>query len=459
MIHDDTHTDARTHRQGIDTDGPGPALSRRSLLGAAGGALATGLAGCSVLTQQSFEASPVVLPAGARDELVLAELAREAPTLEFDDPRGDGQVRITNQVAIYDRGQARGTPTVLESFTGMVNGTPGSGSNINAVGSEIGVDEAALGFFEETPTVDGDNVSVVLPAGARTADGSVMHGKLMALIPGSTLERGPLDYDGEERGAFFPGLVYYPGSAPAYLGWPDERSEFRVFTPNAESLLDRIGMDGLPEGAEWADPGVPIEPAETVFASTVADFENPHELSPASEVYDPGEPFPLGGSPFGLGALATPSASVGGQTLNPLVGLETGELLRRESIGRILSETGVSDAPDLPWLAGPEAFDEDGWFTAGDAGRIELLGEETDVETFVGVVEGEDGPFAMALNVARVTPDDHVFAVVSRWRPVGTVDGGMGIFDSGWWSPAEPGDGLSSTNTLVADALASLEQR
>ena len=71
----------------------GACIDRRSLLVAAGGALTAGLAGCSEVTDQSFEAAPVVLPGGDREELVLAETARDSETTTAILPRSRVPVR------------------------------------------------------------------------------------------------------------------------------------------------------------------------------------------------------------------------------------------------------------------------------------------------------------------------------------------------------------------------------
>ena len=94
----------------------GACIDRRSLLVAAGGALAAGLAGCSEVTDQSFEAAPVVLPGGDREGLVLAETARDSETTTRDGPSGNVEVTTTSHSSGYQRGPARGTPTVLERF-------------------------------------------------------------------------------------------------------------------------------------------------------------------------------------------------------------------------------------------------------------------------------------------------------------------------------------------------------
>lgn len=94
----DKHDSART-----DTK-----LPRRELLVAAGGTLAVGLAGCSGVTEQSFEAAPVVLPDAGREELLLAETSRESETITREGPSGNVEVEITNHASVYRRGPAWG---------------------------------------------------------------------------------------------------------------------------------------------------------------------------------------------------------------------------------------------------------------------------------------------------------------------------------------------------------------
>ncbi len=83
-------------------------LPRREFLVAAGGTLAVGLAGCSGVTEQSFEASPVVLPEGDREELLLAETTQTSETITRDGPTGNVEVEITSAASVYRRGPAVG---------------------------------------------------------------------------------------------------------------------------------------------------------------------------------------------------------------------------------------------------------------------------------------------------------------------------------------------------------------
>jgi len=88
-----------------DTDHDEPTaneIGRRRLLAGVGGALATGLAGCSEVTEQSFEAATVALPQPAREELWLTETARDGTTITREGP-GDSELEITNKATVYSR--------------------------------------------------------------------------------------------------------------------------------------------------------------------------------------------------------------------------------------------------------------------------------------------------------------------------------------------------------------------
>jgi hypothetical protein len=79
---------------------------RRDVLATVGGIALAGLAGCSGVTEQSFEATPVVLPEDDRENLVLAETAADSETTTRDGPTGNVQVEITNHARVYRRGPA-----------------------------------------------------------------------------------------------------------------------------------------------------------------------------------------------------------------------------------------------------------------------------------------------------------------------------------------------------------------
>lgn len=399
--------------------------SRRQVLAAMGAATFGGLAGCSAVTNQSFAANPVVLPEADQKELVLAETVREGETITRSGPAGI-EVSIRNQASLYRRGPARGTPTVLERFTSMVNRTEGAGSAVSATGSDVGLEGLRLGNFEGVPDVRGDRFSLVMPAGARSSGGTAMHGKLMALIPGRAVSSDELTYDGDGPGEFYSGEEFLPDqtSSPKIY---DDPSEFRAFLPNAEEKGYRIpeGQEVSGLGVEQVDPGITIDPVETVFASslgpTPADWlPMPDDWYAMPDDWDRATPL-LTSNTIGLAVLSTPTASVLGQSANPIVNMETSELLQHDATRRLLARAGMTDADEVEWLAVPQSIP---WPSADNS--LTLLGTETDLNLYVGVVAGVNDPWGVLLNVARVTKDgDHVITASTIRRPVGTADVGL----------------------------------
>ena len=124
-----------------------------------------------------------------------------------------------------------------------------------------------------------------------------------------------------------------------------------------------------------------------------------------SDVFDVGGPAPLAGATLGLAFFSTPDASIAGQSANPLVGAETTALPERDVTRRVLARAGVSDAETIEWLDGPRPIDPD-----APALSMELLGTRTGMESFQGVVSGEDGPWRVGIHAGRITDDSHVIA-------------------------------------------------
>lgn len=76
------------------------------MLATVGGIALAGVAGCSEVTEQSFEATPVQLPEDDREKLVLAETAANSEATTRDGPTGNVEVEITNHARVYRRGPA-----------------------------------------------------------------------------------------------------------------------------------------------------------------------------------------------------------------------------------------------------------------------------------------------------------------------------------------------------------------
>lgn len=91
----ETHTDER-------------AISRRQLLAVVGAGAAMSLAGCSGLTNQSFEAAEVGLSTEGQERLQLGEIARDTLTFEQSAADGNVSVTITSHTAVYSRAAALG---------------------------------------------------------------------------------------------------------------------------------------------------------------------------------------------------------------------------------------------------------------------------------------------------------------------------------------------------------------
>jgi len=80
-----------------------PLTRRRVLLSGGAVAVGVGLAGCSNITQQSFEATPLKLSTTNMDELGLTRQSAGTDTISREGVGGQVEVSITNQAAVFDR--------------------------------------------------------------------------------------------------------------------------------------------------------------------------------------------------------------------------------------------------------------------------------------------------------------------------------------------------------------------
>jgi len=80
-----------------------PLTRRRVLLSGGAVAVGVGLAGCSNITQQSFEATPLKLSTTNMDELGLTRQSAGTDTISREGVGGQVKVSITNQAAVFDR--------------------------------------------------------------------------------------------------------------------------------------------------------------------------------------------------------------------------------------------------------------------------------------------------------------------------------------------------------------------
>jgi len=364
------------------------------------------------------------------------------------------------------------------SFVSTVNKVPWSGAAVTIPSfSDLGPDQMSLPFLEGQPTVSGDDASVLIPEGARGGEG-VAPEQMMAFVAGWKTD-ADRTYEGEEAGAFIPGsdwvpnYTYSPGEAyfpglSAVAGWKTDESERddqgtddnpvqTVFMPNIHAWPKEYDIESLPEGAERVESGTSIDTqGGTVFAGP-SDLLFPEdafdERQFPDDAFDQGVALPLNGEPLGLGVLATPTASVGGEQANPLVDAETDELLQRDATNQLLADTGITDADEAEWLAAPERMDVEGAPTA-----TTLLDTETDLETFGGVLSGDDGPWGAVLFVARVTGEDHVVALAGVTRPVGTVEGGRTLVEGSGWGMDRGLELLPRASEFAAETIGRLER-
>jgi hypothetical protein len=86
----------------------GGTIGRRQLLAVLGAGAVASLAGCSGLTNQSFEAAEVGLSTEGQERLQLGELGRDTLTFEQSAADGNISVTITSHTAVYSRAAGLG---------------------------------------------------------------------------------------------------------------------------------------------------------------------------------------------------------------------------------------------------------------------------------------------------------------------------------------------------------------
>lgn len=437
-------------------DGTDGRPTRRRFLAATAGLTAAAVAGCPESTDQTFEATPVVLPEDARRELALGETLLDSRTTTRRIDAVDGEVTLTSYAAAYTREKAFDSETkpevgltLLERFTGRVNGTAGPGAGRVVPGSALGVDEATLGTGDEQFPIPSDQFSLVVPAGAagenaQPIPSSVM---LLAAIPGDSGETAVKpgrtfvvdaadalpDGDWVDRGdEYRPSRGWFPGSDGTVMDRPTGDT-FWHDAPTAVVLGDRSPEEtfGVTAGEM---PGERVRTGNNPFLTG----NNPFLVAAPADVALGGEdslgeqlgrafdasfggPIP-GGATYGLGVLSTPNASVAGQSVNPLVQMPLDELVTgdaaRELVGEVAFPGLVYEWADGPTVVGdvPDGTEFDG---------AAVLGEDAETATLGGVAHGGPGPFPwfVLVNAARVTTGDSAVVAAGVQRtPVPSAD-------------------------------------
>ncbi|MHB9286794.1 DUF6517 family protein [Halobacteriales archaeon Cl-PHB] len=438
---------------------------RRFLTGAAAVAVG-GAAGCSSLTNQEFEAQPIVLPEGAREELVLGETARDSSTVTRETDAIDGEISITSFSAAYSRGKAYDLEgadyaprlSLLGRYLQQVNGTNGPGAAAVAAASDVGIDEVTVGDF----AVDGNRVSMVAPAGLRDGQGASGNPGLFSLMypPEVSPEiwNEIMNPDSGTNGAFLVNATdFFPTRRFDTEGLqPGTYSEAaQAWMPagytGAEDLMDggkvMIALDPAltPEDVFGVSaeemPGERVESGEElaratgnnpflVAAPNTVTFGNQSPVAAVFRFFNTAVPTWTGGATYGVGVLATPAATVAGQSVNPVADMSFEELLTSDQASGLLRQAAGSAADSVEWDPGPAPVGEVTLGPSLDEGMPDsttILDDETDLKSFLGVVSGEDGPWGVGVHMARVEnehddgTDVVVTAAVHRW-PVGSAD-------------------------------------
>jgi hypothetical protein len=436
---------------------------RRFLTGTAAVAIG-GAAGCSSVSNQEFEAQPVVLPEDARGEVVLGETARDSSTVTREIDAIDGDISITSFSAAYSRGKAYDLEgadyaprlSLLGRYLQQVNGTNGPGAAAVATARDVDIDEMTIGDF----AVEGDRVNLVAPAGLRDGQPESGAPSIFSLMyPPEVSPEGLNEVMNPENGTngaylvdakdFFPGLVYDPidrgwaldpmdrGWLPAgYTGADDLIDEGKVMIALDPALTPKQVFGVSAEGM----PGERVESGETLARAT---GNNPFLIAAVGEVavggqspftiedvFDVGVPTWTGGATYGTGVLSTPAAKVAGQSVNPVAGMSFEELLTGKRFGHLIGPNRLQKTDEGDWLAGPAPVAEITLGPSLDEGMQDsttILDDETELKSFLGVLSGEDGPWGVGVHMARVEnehddgTDVVVTAAVHRW-PVGSAD-------------------------------------
>lgn len=450
--------------------------TRRSILTATGSLAIGCLAGCSSVTKTEFEATDVALSSDAQQALTVEETHHDSATTTLSVDAVDAEVTITDKVAAYARGPARGTPTLLESYLGQANGTPGSGSAVVAYGDDLGLGEVTLPFLESEPSVPAEQVSLVVPGSRRAPgfDGHPVTGS-DAIVLGSGLGgEGPPE---SVRGLnwlvdlqdLLPGAYWGPTDDP----WTLAKRWLHVDNPygarsggdsdNTKVVLalgdlspeDVFGVPPSEMPGERIESGNSLDGINPMIFGMPAGLLNP-PFTPLEQVFEVGVPAPLGGQSFGLGVLSTPTAEVADQSANPLAGMPFTDILTDERTRGLLDQAGLTDAASFEWSTGPKPV------TAGRASTaVKLLDQEPELKSFAGTSPGEHGPWWVGVHMARVEHEgDIVIAAAGHRAPIlksqVSEDAATSIRpDLRYASVAE--DIMANARTLTAGVTADLE--
>jgi len=341
---------------------------------------------------------------------------------------------------------------------------------------DVGLSEIPLGMVDSTPSVAGRNVSLVTPG---AAEGKVeikiaMRDDLdtaMLIVPGEAIDVDEIAPNGEAYvlgvGEVLPAQNWVPnsGDGTASKDWlasgtniekieisveKVERAKSVIVPTGPRSFEDIFGAEPSTFSARQVDDGETFDPADTLM---VMPGDNVSRNWPESAGEPPESldfrsalprPAPMGGVSFGVAVLSTPNAKVQGNSVNPLSYVDTDDLLQRDAVQSLLKEAGFGEGTAFSIDVGPERVSpQDGPETAT------LLGNETEIESYVGVLGGDAEGWGVGLHVVRGDGEDHVIVVGLHRHPIGPVDGAIGVL--------RESDAIVEARKLVAETAAQLQ--
>ena len=347
--------------------------------------------------------------------------------------------------------------------------------------SEVGLSEVPLGMLEGEPTVDGRQVSLVAAAGKNLGKVEIKiaarygFDDSLLLVPGTALD---VDEIVPLGGAFvfpvggvLPAENWVPvaddgGTATAGGDWLARGTDIEKIEISVEKV-ERVQRIVVPTGPRpfedvfGAEPaafsGRPVEdgegfapedvlvvmPGDNVSSNWPASNEPPTELD-VREARP--RPAPMAGVSFGVAVLSTPNAEVLGNSANPLTEIDTEALLRDDAVGELLERAGFGEGTAIEVAVGPERVTP----TEGPT-TTTLVGTETEIESFVGILGGDAEGWGVGLHVVRGGSDDHVIVVGLHRHPLGPVDGGVEVL--------RESDAIVEARKLVAETAAQLSGR
>lgn len=497
-------------------------LTRRRLLAVTSAVATAGLAGCEE-TEFVDSGGGARLQTEALEEFELAETRRETHPNESSDGATDTEEPPTREYVGYGRGSARGQPTAVEAFAGTVNETNGAGPTAVVTASDAGVEELTVPAevfeptgssgtstetvnestketteettrsIDEPVTIDGGNVSLVVPAGARQ-DGDVDPARVLALVPARAIAEAagtsmwPL-YWSEQR--LLPAREFapdddwlttkdYDGETPMERWTPDDLNEYVpgpieqvLVASNDRSLAEVFGRGGDELGGRPVEGDDDVDPGEVVVAVPGDQFLPGAPIHPWDETPVTFRPAPLGGVTFGLGTFVLPPDSDGeiGWTTGGRAPIE--EELQSEAGRKAVSEFVLGGSVlwhDAPTADGGSVFRPPAPTEIEPITRITYdlgddLSGEGELRTLFAAVDTDIGREVVAVHAGWIPPleagdgdvNEYVLVVGGQRAPVGENPEESGSWVDDEDLVSEWSDWIESGSNLTAAAVKRLD--